>query len=93
MADYWSPAFHCIPSCLHVSSVEKLACSRLKEIVGYANLRKREYENKMGGYRGEERLRNLYHFLKRPVPVYQLLVYPLIGQFCQLIARAIISHL
>ena len=35
----------------------------------------------MGGYWGEERLRNLYHFLKRPVPVYQLLVYPLIGQF------------
>ena len=49
--------------------------------MGYAKLRKREYENKMGGYWGEERLRHLYHFLKRPVPVYQLLVYPLIGHF------------
>ena len=49
--------------------------------MGYAKLRKREYENNMGGNWGEEVLRNLYHFVKRPVPVYQLLVYPLIGQF------------
>ena len=45
----------------------------------------------MGGYWGEERLRNLYYFLKRPVPIYswiyQLLIYSLIGQFLMCVSE------
>jgi len=47
---------HCLLfNCLHVSSVKNLACSRFKETVGYAKLRKREYENKMGEETGERK--------------------------------------
>ena len=44
-----------------------------------AELRRRKHENKTGG--GDGACNN---FFKRPVQVYQLLVYPLIGQFWQI---------
>ena len=46
-------------------------------------LRKREHENKTGGNWGEEGSGACNHFFKRLVPVYQLLIYPLIGQIWQ----------
>ena len=42
-------------------------------------VQKKEMRKTRGGW-GETGRRSLYAFFERPVPVYQLLIYPLIGQ-------------
>ena len=57
------------------------ACSRFLDIYSWVKkLRKSEHNNNMGGNWERKGVGGCNHFFKRLVPVYQLLVYLLVGQ-------------